>query len=182
MKYVWGYNYLYVLCITTLYLLSIFQPCQRFCVGLKSQRISSASFNSSARVIMQVSVKPCTLCVNMTVTQTTSNTVVHSTTSCASHNCITSYNVVHLPLVTDFQNYLRTQAGNTTTVNIITCTVDYLLRLQESVSDFYWHYSGQETIDLLGRDSLLRAFRVAKQVFRTLTEYIQVTACLQLVL
>ncbi|CAI8034630.1 Ryanodine receptor 2 [Geodia barretti] len=73
----------------------------------------------------------------------------------------------------DFQNYLRTQAGNTTTVNIITCTVDYLLRLQESVSDFYWHYSGQETIDLLGRDSLLRAFRVAKQVFRTLTEYIQ---------
>ena len=105
--------------------------------------------------------------------------VVHSTTLCASHNSITSYNVAHL---TDFQNYLRTQAGNTTTVNIITCTVDYLLRLQESVSDFYWHYSGQETIDLLGRDSLLRAFRVAKQVFRTLTEYIQVTACLQLVL
>jgi hypothetical protein len=74
---------------------------------------------------------------------------------------------------TAFQNYLRTQAGNTTTVNIITCTVDYLLRLQESISDFYWHYSGQETIDLLGRDSLLKAFMVAKQVFRTLTEYIQ---------
>ena len=76
---------------------------------------------------------------------------------------------------TAFQNYLRTQAGNTTTVNIITCTVDYLLRLQESISDFYWHYSSQETIDLLARDSLLKAFRVAKQVFRTLTEYIQVT-------
>lgn len=30
----------------------------------------------------------------------------------------------------DFQNYLRTQTGNTTTINIIICTVDYLLRLQ----------------------------------------------------
>lgn len=31
---------------------------------------------------------------------------------------------------TEFQNYLRTQAGNNTTVNIVICTVDYLLRLQ----------------------------------------------------
>lgn len=30
----------------------------------------------------------------------------------------------------DFQNFLRTQMGNTTTVNIIISTVDYLLRLQ----------------------------------------------------
>lgn len=30
----------------------------------------------------------------------------------------------------DFQNYLRTQTGNTNTINIIICTVDYLLRLQ----------------------------------------------------
>lgn len=30
----------------------------------------------------------------------------------------------------DFQNYLRTQTGNNTTVNIIISTVDYLLRLQ----------------------------------------------------
>lgn len=30
----------------------------------------------------------------------------------------------------DFQNYLRTQIGSTTTINIIICTVDYLLRLQ----------------------------------------------------
>ncbi|TNN60677.1 Ryanodine receptor 3 [Liparis tanakae] len=30
----------------------------------------------------------------------------------------------------DFQNFLRTQTGNTTTVNIIISTVDYLLRLQ----------------------------------------------------
>ena len=47
----------------------------------------------------------------------------------------------------DFQNYLRTQVGNNTTVNIIISTVDYLLRLQESISDFYWYYSGKETID-----------------------------------
>ena len=73
-----------------------------------------------------------------------------------------------------FQNYLRTQAGNTTTVNIIVCTVDYLLRLQESISDFYWHYSDYQTIDLPGRENFLKAFKVAKQVFRTLTEYIQV--------
>ena len=33
----------------------------------------------------------------------------------------------------DFQNNLRTQAGNTTTVNIVVYTVDYLLRLQVSV-------------------------------------------------
>lgn len=73
-----------------------------------------------------------------------------------------------------FQDYLRTQAGNTTTVNIIIYTVDYLLRLQESVSDFYWHYSDHETVDLPGRENFLKAFKVAKQVFRTLTEYIQV--------
>lgn len=32
----------------------------------------------------------------------------------------------------DFQNYLRTQSGNNTTVNIIISTVDYLLRVQVS--------------------------------------------------
>lgn len=32
--------------------------------------------------------------------------------------------------VIDFQNYLRTQTGNNTTVNIIIFTVDYLLRVQ----------------------------------------------------
>ena len=33
----------------------------------------------------------------------------------------------------DFQNNLRTQAGNTTTVNIVVHTVDYLLRLQVKI-------------------------------------------------
>ena len=74
----------------------------------------------------------------------------------------------------DFQNYLRTQAGNTTTVNIVITTVDYLLRLQESISDFYWHYTDYQTIDIQGRENFLKAFKVAKQVFRSLTEYIQV--------
>jgi len=36
-------------------------------------------------------------------------------------------------LFVDFQNNLRTQAGNTTTVNIVVHTVDYLLRLQVTV-------------------------------------------------
>ena len=76
--------------------------------------------------------------------------------------------------VPDFQNYLRTQAGNTTTVNVIICTVDYLLRLQESIMDFYWHYSGKDMIDEAGKESFLRAITVAAQVFASITEFIQV--------
>uniref|UniRef100_A0A4D5R9V0 Ryanodine receptor 44F n=1 Tax=Scolopendra viridis TaxID=118503 RepID=A0A4D5R9V0_SCOVI len=73
----------------------------------------------------------------------------------------------------DFQNYLRTQAGNTTTVNVVICTVDYLLRLQESIMDFYWHYSSKEVIDQSGKNNFFKAIDVAKQVFNTLTEFIQ---------
>uniref|UniRef100_A0A665TSU5 Ryanodine receptor 3 n=1 Tax=Echeneis naucrates TaxID=173247 RepID=A0A665TSU5_ECHNA len=73
----------------------------------------------------------------------------------------------------DFQNFLRTQTGNTTTVNIIISTVDYLLRLQESISDFYWYYSGKEVIDDTGKINFSKALSVAKQIFNSLTEYIQ---------
>uniref|UniRef100_A0A3Q4GGY2 Ryanodine receptor 3 n=1 Tax=Neolamprologus brichardi TaxID=32507 RepID=A0A3Q4GGY2_NEOBR len=73
----------------------------------------------------------------------------------------------------DFQNFLRTQTGNTTTVNIIISTVDYLLRLQESISDFYWYYSGKEVIDETGKRNFSKALSVAKQIFNSLTEYIQ---------
>lgn len=126
-----------------------------------------------------------------------------------------------LSLCVEFQNYLRTQAGNTTTVNIIICTVDYLLRVQvideysyraylilmwselilkiifdewglqelsfflcdnvlsyvyhqESIMDFYWHYSSKDTIDPAGKDSFCRAITVAAQVFCSISEYIQV--------
>ncbi|XP_068183975.1 ryanodine receptor 2 isoform X2 [Antennarius striatus] len=72
-----------------------------------------------------------------------------------------------------FQNYLRTQTGNNTTVNIIISTVDYLLRIQESISDFYWYYSGKDVIDEHGQHNFSKAIEVAKQVFNTLTEYIQ---------
>ena len=41
--------------------------------------------------------------------------------------------------------------------------------------DFYWHYSSKETIDQNGKENFLRAIGVAKQVFASLTEYIQVT-------
>ncbi len=56
------------------------------------------------------------------------------------HYCIYSFehivqaqncNILRYP-VSDFQNYLRTQTGNNTTVNIIISTVDYLLRVQVS--------------------------------------------------
>lgn len=39
-----------------------------------------------------------------------------------------------LVFFSDFQNYLRTQTGSTTTINVIICTVDYLLRLQVTLS------------------------------------------------
>ncbi|XP_049319476.1 ryanodine receptor 3-like isoform X3 [Astyanax mexicanus] len=73
----------------------------------------------------------------------------------------------------DFQNFLRTQTGNTTTVNIIISTVDYLLRLQESISDFYWYYSGKDIMDEAGQRNFSKALAVAKQIFNSLTEYIQ---------
>ncbi|KAK6101668.1 RIH domain family protein [Brugia pahangi] len=73
----------------------------------------------------------------------------------------------------EFQNYLRAQPGHTTSVNLINCTVDYLLRLQESVMDFYWHYSSKDVIDESGKEYFLRAIHVCSQVFNTLTESIQ---------
>lgn len=53
----------------------------------------------------------------------------------------------------------------------------YLIKnifLQESISDFYWYYSGKDVIDPLGQHNFSKAIEVAKQVFNTLTEYIQV--------
>ncbi len=46
--------------------------------------------------------------------------------------------------------------------------------LQESISDFYWYYSGKDVIDEQGQRNFSKAINVAKQVFNTLTEYIQV--------
>ncbi|XP_028968698.1 ryanodine receptor [Galendromus occidentalis] len=73
----------------------------------------------------------------------------------------------------DFQNYLRTQQGNTVTVNIVISTVDYLLRLQESIMDFFWYYSSKELVDAPGKENFCKAITVAKQVFNSLTEFIQ---------
>ena len=64
----------------------------------------------------------------------------------------------------DWQNYLRTQAGNSTSVNLVICTVDYLLRLQESMMDFYWYYSRKEVVDPAGKANLFKAIGVASQV------------------
>ncbi|KRY59582.1 Ryanodine receptor 44F [Trichinella britovi] len=73
----------------------------------------------------------------------------------------------------EFQNYLRNQPGNTTSINLIICTVDYLLRLQESIMDFYWHFSSKEVVDEAGKAHFLKALSVCSQVFNTLTESIQ---------
>ncbi len=47
--------------------------------------------------------------------------------------------------------------------------------LQESISDFYWYYSGKDVMDEAGQRNFSRALAVAKQIFNSLTEYIQVT-------
>ncbi len=80
----------------------------------------------------------------------------------------------HWSILLDFQNYLRAQPGNTSTINLIISTVDYLLRLQESIMDFYWHYSSKEAIDEGGKQQFLKVIQVCSQVFNTLTEGIQV--------
>lgn len=49
-----------------------------------------------------------------------------------------------------------------------------LFCIQESISDFYWYYSGKDIIDEPGKRNFSKAMNVAKQVFNSLTEYIQV--------
>ncbi|EGV93017.1 Ryanodine receptor 1 [Cricetulus griseus] len=43
----------------------------------------------------------------------------------------------------------------------------------ESISDFYWYYSGKDVIEEQGKRNFSKAMSVAKQVFNSLTEYIQ---------
>jgi len=50
----------------------------------------------------------------------------------------------------------------------------FIFSLQESISDFYWYYSGKDIIDEPGKRNFSKAMAVAKQVFNSLTEYIQV--------
>ncbi|XP_010783025.1 ryanodine receptor 2-like [Notothenia coriiceps] len=52
----------------------------------------------------------------------------------------------------DFQNYLRTQIGNNTTVNIIISTVDYLLRVQNVPE-----YTHDAAVQMVSRGTTLRA-------------------------
>lgn len=50
---------------------------------------------------------------------------------------------------------------------------------QESISDFYWYYSGKDVIEEQGKRNFSKAMSVAKQVFNSLTEYIQVGSTLE---
>ena len=50
----------------------------------------------------------------------------------------------------------------------------FLFLIKESISDFYWYYSGKDVIDEPGKKNFSKAMTVAKQIFNTLTEYIQV--------
>lgn len=73
-----------------------------------------------------------------------------------------------------FQNFLRVQSHNVTSINIVTTTVDYLLQVQCSIKDLYWHHSCDDSFELPARETLLAFFKVAKQILRTLTEFVQV--------
>lgn len=50
----------------------------------------------------------------------------------------------------------------------------FFLTTKESISDFYWYYSGKDIIDEPGKKNFSKAMTVAKQIFNSLTEYIQV--------
>ena len=65
------------------------------------------------------------------------------------------YLIKHLRLISAWQDYLRVQEANTTSVNLINASVDYVVRLQESMSDFYWHYSSSDEIDSRGREAFM---------------------------
>ena len=77
----------------------------------------------------------------------------------------------------DLLQHHRIHPGKDTSVHVIrtanprVCSVCCML--QESIMDFYWHYSTLD-IDLAGKQSFCRAITVAGQMFAVLTEYIQV--------
>ncbi|KAI6654232.1 Ryanodine receptor 3 [Oopsacas minuta] len=73
----------------------------------------------------------------------------------------------------NMQNYLRSQPDKPSNVNLIVFSVDYLLSLQESIQNFYGQYAGLERIDQQGQSNFTKVFKVVRQVFNTLTEYIQ---------
>ena len=51
----------------------------------------------------------------------------------------------------------------------------FLFNFQESIMDFYWHYSNKDIIDVAGKENFCRAIQVSAQVFASLTEYVQVS-------
>ena len=97
---------------------------------------------------------------------------------CEGHNEGTPLTALILNYIeytfTGFQNLLRTQGSNAMSTNIVIATVDYLLKLQDSIRDFYWYHAKQDSLELPARETFLLSFKVAKQLFRTLTEYMQV--------
>ena len=72
----------------------------------------------------------------------------------------------------EFQDYLRAQPDSNVTANIVVDSVDYLLRLQESIADMFVHESGG-TQNPVSNDILNSSIRIGTQLFRTLTEYMQ---------
>eukprot|EP01135_Chromosphaera_perkinsii_P010510 Nk52_evm20s2152 gene=Nk52_evmTU20s2152 len=72
-----------------------------------------------------------------------------------------------------FQNYLRDQPQNSKSFNLVVASVDFLMFLQEGLSNLHWTFvsSGMRT-EHYDRASV-KIIAVANQVFRSLTEYIQ---------
>ena len=72
-----------------------------------------------------------------------------------------------------FQEYLRTQPSANSNSNLVAGSVDYLLRLQESLKDLLGYYASAEDLDALGATILAAGADLAMQVLRAITEFVQ---------
>lgn len=82
-----------------------------------------------------------------------------------------------LPPTTPGETYDSTWRPNKRFKKLSINGYDFVLSfvsIQESISDFYWYYSGKDVIDDPGKKNFSKAMTVAKQIFNSLTEYIQV--------
>lgn len=74
-------------------------------------------------------------------------------------------------------SYIREQHSSESSCIFSTSVCDIgcaCFHYQESISDFYWYYSGKDVMDEAGQLNFSKALAVAKQIFNSLTEYIQV--------
>lgn len=84
------------------------------------------------------------------------------------------------PVIAEAQRYGRIPPNSSysslSSLNSVREMSNSAVCFQESISDFYWYYSGKDIIDESGQHNFSKALAVTKQIFNSLTEYIQVGA------